>query len=270
MERAQLLLLGLPIFLFCTDLLNLFSAPPPSKPSSAAAAASHHHHVPPQPTNLQQQQPQTLDFLSEVQHRLMLELGPAPSSTSISAPLALTGLVLLGLQVGRRIHVPRGAPPQWGKESPLFAPCGARHGARRGRGTAMTMKKMLETSYSGVDVILANYPPSFPKRVVSKLIPVFQIGVMGIVIAGEHIFPRLGFIAPPPWYFSMRQNRFGTIATTWLLGNMLQSFLQSSGAFEVYCNGELVFSKLKEQRFPSEFELRELIGKRLGNSKVMW
>ncbi|KAK9168113.1 hypothetical protein Syun_000253 [Stephania yunnanensis] len=224
MERAQLLLLGLPIFLFCTDLLNLFSAPPPSKPSSAAAV-SHHHHVPPQPTNLQQQ-PQTLDFLSEA---------------SVNA----------GVGAGAVVNIN------------FCSSCSY-------RGTAMTMKKMLETSYPGVDVILANYPPSFPKRVVSKLIPVFQIGVMGIVIAGEHIFPRLGFIAPPPWYFSMRQNRFGTIATTWLLGNMLQSFLQSSGAFEVYCNGELVFSKLKEQRFPSEFELRELIGKRLGNSNVRW
>uniref|UniRef100_A0A0D9V7F6 SelT/selW/selH selenoprotein domain-containing protein n=1 Tax=Leersia perrieri TaxID=77586 RepID=A0A0D9V7F6_9ORYZ len=77
---------------------------------------------------------------------------------------------------------------------------------------------------------------------------------------------RFGMV-PPPWYYSLRANRFGTMATIWLFGNFAQSFLQSSGAFEVYCNGQLVFSKLSEQRFPSEFELRELIGNRLPDSQ---
>ena len=108
------------------------------------------------------------------------------------------------------------------------------------RGNAVTMKKMLETQFPGIDVVLVNYPPSLPKRVASKLVPVFQVGVMGIVLGGEQIFPMLGLMTPPPWYYSLRANKFGTIASTWLLGNALQSFLQSSGAFEVYCNDELV------------------------------
>lgn len=103
----------------------------------------------------------------------------------------------------------------------------------------MTMKKMLETSFPGIDVILSNYPPAFPKRVLGKVVPVLQIGVIAIITAGDQIFPRLG-MAPPPWYFSLRANRFGAIASTWLFGNFLQSTLQSSGAFEVYCDGELV------------------------------
>lgn len=108
------------------------------------------------------------------------------------------------------------------------------------RGNAATMKKMLETQFPGVDVVLVNYPPSLPKRVAAKLVPVFQVGVMGIVLGGEQIFPMIGLMAPPPWYYTLRANKFGTIASTWLLGNALQSFLQSSGAFEVYCNDELV------------------------------
>ncbi|XP_014502737.1 selT-like protein [Vigna radiata var. radiata] len=134
------------------------------------------------------------------------------------------------------------------------------------RGTAVTMKNMLDIAFPGTEVILANYPPSLPKRLLSKLIPVVQIGVIGVVVAGEHIFPVLGFAAPPPWYFNLRANKFGTIASTWLLGNALQSFLQSSGAFEIYFNGELVFSKLKEGRFPGEIELKDLITKRMTSS----
>ncbi|GJW05018.1 selT-like protein, partial [Tanacetum coccineum] len=136
-------------------------------------------------------------------------------------------------------------------------------------GNAQTMKNMLESAFPGVNVILANYPPPLPKRLLAKVVPVFQFGVIGVVMAGEHIFPRLGFAAPPPWYYSMRANRFGTISSTWLLGNFLQGFLQSSGAFEVSCNGERVYSKLREKRFPREIELRDLIGKKIGNSRVV-
>ncbi len=108
------------------------------------------------------------------------------------------------------------------------------------RGTAQTITKMLETAFPGIDVILANYPPSLPKRLLGKLVPAVQIGVIAVVVAGEQIFPMLGFMAPPPWYYSLRANKFGTIASSWLLGNVAQSFLQSSGAFEVYLNDELV------------------------------
>jgi len=101
------------------------------------------------------------------------------------------------------------------------------------------MKKMLEASFPGIDVILSNYPPTLPKRLLSKLVPVAQFGVIGIMMAGDHIFPRLG-MPPPQWYHSLRTNRFGAMATTWLIGNFAQSFLQSSGAFEVYCNNDLV------------------------------
>ncbi|RZC79528.1 hypothetical protein C5167_003750 [Papaver somniferum] len=124
------------------------------------------------------------------------------------------------------------------------------------KGNAVTMGKMLETSFTGIEVILENYPAPLPKRLLSKVVPVFQI------------FPRLGFVTPPAFYFTMRQNRSGTIATAWLLGNALQSFLQSSGAFEVLINDELIFSKLKEKRFPSEFELKDIVGKRLSNSRI--
>ncbi|KAL2559057.1 SelT-like protein [Forsythia ovata] len=93
--------------------------------------------------------------------------------------------------------------------------------------------------------------------------------MIGIIVVGEQIFPRLGFAPPPPWYYSLRANKFGSMASTWLLGNFLQSFLQSSGAFELYCNGELVFSTLKEHRFSDVIELKDLGGRRVANSRVI-
>lgn len=98
---------------------------------------------------------------------------------------------------------------------------------------------MLESEFPGINVVLANYPPPLPKRILGKVVPVVQTGVIVAIVAGDQIFPRLG-VTPPLWYYSLRANKFRSIASTWLLTNFLQSFLQSSGAFEVYCNGELV------------------------------
>ncbi|KAM1341549.1 hypothetical protein PS1_005904 [Malus domestica] len=225
MDRAQLVLLGLPLFLFCTDLLNLFTPPPPPphKPP-------HHHHPHPHPHLQHQHQPppvakETLDFPSE-----------KPSAFG-------------AIGVGSTVKIS------------FCTSCSY-------KGNAVTVTKMLEAAFPGIHVDLSNYPPPLPKRVVSKLVPVAQVGVFGIVMAGEHIFPMLGFATPPAWYYSLRANRFGTIASTLLLGNALQSFLQGTGAFEVYLNDELVFSKLKEGRFPGELELRDAIASKLGSSRI--
>ncbi|OWM66691.1 selT-like protein [Punica granatum] len=216
MDRGQILLLGLPLFLIFTDLVNLFSPPPP-KPSHHHQPPHHHHHHPP-PTE--------------------------PAGFPTQKPSVVGGIGL-----GSVVNIE------------FCSSCSY-------RGTAVNIKKMLETQFPGIDVVLANYPPPFPKRVLSKLVPVVQMGVFAIIMAGDHIFPMIGFAVPPPWYYSLRANRFGTIASTWLLGNVVQSFLQSSGAFEVYCNDELVFSKLKEGRFPGEIELKDLIGRKLASSRV--
>ncbi|KAJ3673077.1 hypothetical protein LUZ60_006451 [Juncus effusus] len=105
------------------------------------------------------------------------------------------------------------------------------------------MKKMLETSFPGIHVILQNYPPALPKRLLSKLVPVVQFGTIIMISAGDQIFPRLG-MAQLAWFLKLRANKFGAIASTWLFGNFAQSILQSSGAFEVYSNGELEPSRL--------------------------
>ncbi|KAK6235055.1 Selenoprotein [Theobroma cacao] len=219
MDRAQLLLLGLPLVLFVSDLFSLFTPPPPKPPSHHHH--HHHHHSQPKPPLIDE----TLDI-------------------PLRKPSALGGI-----GYGSTVNIN------------FCASCSY-------RGTAVTMKKMLETQFPGIDVILANYPPPLPKRLLSKVVPVFQFGVIGIIMAGEHIFPMIGIMTPPPWYYSLRANRFGSIASAWLLGNVLQSFLQSSGAFEVYCNDEPVFSKLEEGRFPGEIELKDLVSKTLAKSTV--
>ncbi|RVW84947.1 SelT-like protein [Vitis vinifera] len=259
MDRAQLLLVGLPLFLFFSDIINLFTPPPPKPPP-------HHHHQQPQP----KPQSAPLDFPTQKESGIggigfgnTVNINFCSSCSYRTREFSQFG----GCKLFCSLYEPGHKAPE-AQRSLIF-----RHvpdlDQRLCGGNAVTMKNMLESQFPGVTVVLANYPPPLPKRLLSKVVPVVQIGVIGIVMAGEQIFPRLGFIAPPPWYYSLRANRFGTISTTWLLGNFLQSFLQSSGAFEVYCNGELVFSKLKQQRFPGEIELKDLVGQRLVASRIV-
>ncbi|KAL9242598.1 hypothetical protein vseg_016584 [Gypsophila vaccaria] len=217
MEKLQLILVGLPLFLFAADILNLFTTNPPPKPS----------------TN----HPQNPNNVVVKPHHSPSIVPDFPSQGSG------------GVGYGHSVTID------------FCSSCSF-------KGTAVTMKNMLETQFPGIHVALANYPPPAPKRILSKLVPVAQVGVVAVIMAGDQIFPRLG-ITPPPWYYSLRANRFGTISAAWLFGNFLQSYLQSSGAFEVYFDGQPVFSKLREQRFPGEIELRELIGKRLAGSRIV-
>ncbi|KAI3474217.1 hypothetical protein Pfo_029005 [Paulownia fortunei] len=218
MDRAQLLLVGLPLFLFCSDIFHLFS-PPPSKPAAHHHHHHHHRHQPDSQPLIQQQQP-SLEF-------------PTQKAS--------------GIGFGNTVSIDFCSSCSYSGHD----------------------EEYVGTQFPGINVVLANYPPPLPKRMLSKLVPIVQFGVIGIIVGGEQIFPRLGFAAPPQWYYSMRANRFGSMASTWLLGNFLQSFLQSSGAFEVHCNGELVFSKLKENRFPGEIELKDIVARRIVNSRVI-
>ena len=61
MDRAQLFLLGIPMFLFCTDIVNLFIPPPPKVPTT-----NQFHYKPPNPIPQQPILNQPLDFPTQV------------------------------------------------------------------------------------------------------------------------------------------------------------------------------------------------------------
>ncbi|GFY82380.1 selenoprotein, Rdx type [Actinidia rufa] len=183
MDRAQILLVGLPLFLFCSDIINLFASSPPPRPPKPHHHHHHHHH---DDNHRSQPQPvvqQTLDF-------------PTQKSIGIGA-----------IGVGNTVNIN------------FCSSCSY-------RGNAVTMKNMLETAFPGISVNLAKLPPSSPKT------PTEQSCTCG----------------------SIWSNRYRD---------------GCSGAFEVYCNGELVFSKLKNQRFPGEIELKDLVGRKIAEPRIV-
>ncbi|KAJ7536870.1 hypothetical protein O6H91_12G086100 [Diphasiastrum complanatum] len=136
------------------------------------------------------------------------------------------------------------------------------------KNAAAQTRNMLQASVPGTEVVLSNHQPATYKRLLSKLVPLLQFGGIGLAIGGDHVFTKLGYAVPPSWYNTLKQNRFGAIAGSWLIGNALQNALHSTGAFEIYYDGDLVFSKLQEKRFPSDLDLQTSIANILERRKL--
>eukprot|EP00271_Cylindrocystis_brebissonii_P007876 TRINITY_DN21777_c0_g1_i1.p2 TRINITY_DN21777_c0_g1~~TRINITY_DN21777_c0_g1_i1.p2 ORF type:complete len:112 (-),score=20.25 TRINITY_DN21777_c0_g1_i1:1102-1437(-) len=89
----------------------------------------------------------------------------------------------------------------------------------------------------------------------SRIVGVAQLAGFALTFAGDSILPAIGFPVLPAWYLNLRQNKIGTAAGIWIMGNMAHNALLSTGAFEVSYRGKMVFSKLAEGHLPSMEEL---------------
>mmetsp|Transcript_5216 Transcript_5216/g.14955 ORF Transcript_5216/g.14955 Transcript_5216/m.14955 type:complete len:102 (-) Transcript_5216:531-836(-) len=87
-----------------------------------------------------------------------------------------------------------------------------------------------------------------------------QGGAIVLVLTAERMLPALGLDQDPSFYQVLKERRFPIIAGVWLFGNMVQSSLTSTGAFEVFYDGRLVHSKLATGHLPQMEELLHLVG----------
>ena len=66
---------------------------------------------------------------------------------------------------------------------------------------------------------------------------------MAFLIFGDRILSALGVSATPDWLETLRSNRMLVFVALFLFNN-IASGMASTGAFEVYLDGQLVHSKL--------------------------
>ena len=66
-----------------------------------------------------------------------------------------------------------------------------------------------------------------------------QFGLLALVLVGERAFAAVG-VPVPAWYQQTQQQKLPVLMAIWFIGNMMQNSLSSSGAFEVFYDGQLV------------------------------
>jgi len=92
-----------------------------------------------------------------------------------------------------------------------------------------------------------------------------------LVISGSNPLQMLGQAdAPmPEWLAKMQESKIYTCLMVFFLTNAIESTLTSTGAFEIYANGDLISSKLETGSVPQPpsiiAKLDELLGKPPGS-----
>lgn len=85
------------------------------------------------------------------------------------------------------------------------------------------------------------------KQAISKLLTFVQYGFMALLIFGQ----RLQQVANHPLFLRVQQNKWMYLIGAYFLFNTLQTSLSQSGAFEVFLDDRLIFSKLSAGRVPT-------------------
>merc|ERR1712014_349858 len=112
--------------------------------------------------------------------------------------------------------------------------------------------------YNIATVTGANYPLSPARNLASWGVTILQWGIIILMMNGDSIFQATG-VTPPSIYYRMVEKKWMVGIAAWMLGNQLNSAIGNSGAFEVYCDGALVFSRLATNQMPDAKYLAGLI-----------
>jgi len=98
-----------------------------------------------------------------------------------------------------------------------------------------------------------NHPPTPQNAMIAQLIGYAQMAAFGVLFFGSLIFQTLKMPEPDivKW---MSENKMNSFCMIFMMGFM-STQLMATGAFEVYYNGNLIYSKLDEGRIPHVHDL---------------
>lgn len=104
-------------------------------------------------------------------------------------------------------------------------------------------------------VIGEEFPLPSPRALLSKVVSIAQMGLFVLpFVAG-----RVETIRNHAYYQVYEQKKFMFLIGGYFLLNMIQGQVSSTGAFEVYLDTRLIFSKLATGRMPLAHELARSI-----------
>ncbi|MEW5304108.1 MAG: hypothetical protein WDW38_003466 [Sanguina aurantia] len=116
------------------------------------------------------------------------------------------------------------------------------------------MGQEVQRLYPQLEIIGSDYPVPTYKHALVYATQAAQAAAAALLFAGPQVFQALG-MAEPQWYLSVAQNKVGAGFGVWFIGNMVTNSLTASGAFEVFYDGQQVFSKIEAGRMPTMEEI---------------
>jgi selT/selW/selH-like putative selenoprotein len=99
-----------------------------------------------------------------------------------------------------------------------------------------------------------NHPPSETNQLISQLIGYVQMAGFGLMLGGSFLFSSILKAPEPPLVTWMGENKMNAFCLIFMMG-FFSTQLMATGAFEVYYNGNVVYSKLESGQLPHVQEI---------------
>lgn len=104
-------------------------------------------------------------------------------------------------------------------------------------------------------VVGEEYPLPPLRALFSRVVSILQIGIFVL----PFLVTRIPAVINHPYYRVFEQRKMMFLIGGYFILNMLQTQISSTGAFEIYLDHRLIFSKLSVGRMPNASELSKLI-----------
>ena len=126
------------------------------------------------------------------------------------------------------------------------------------KGNFINLKKYVEQEAPEVVITGGEYPAPFEKQVISKVIGFLSMGFILVLLFGEKLIEQVA-AEPPAFVKRMYENKWTWVFLVYIISSNISNMLLSSGAFEIYLNDNLYYSKLHTGQMPSGEVLQQLV-----------
>lgn len=128
----------------------------------------------------------------------------------------------------------------------------------------MQVKRTLEARFPDMDVVGSIHPPGQMKEGIAQLCSlIFMVGLV-ILLTGEFLGNALNVQALRDLAIYMKANTMQTVMFI-LMANFIGSQMLATGAFEVYHEEDLIFSKLQTGGLPQLEQIVHMISSSIAN-----
>jgi selT/selW/selH-like putative selenoprotein len=118
--------------------------------------------------------------------------------------------------------------------------------------------ELVRTNYPNMAVVGENYPTAPIKSLVARVLSMFKMALLVCLLFGRNPFPYLNI--PTPRVYSMAlQYKVYACLMIFFFSNSIESYLNSTGAFEIAVNDVPLWSKLETGRLPSANEFIQML-----------
>jgi selT/selW/selH-like putative selenoprotein len=129
-------------------------------------------------------------------------------------------------------------------------------------GEFQKMKQSIEYNFPQVSVVGSVYPLSPTQNMLSTLFTITQYGLIILMIFGDTIFAKFA-IVPPRIYYTLKEKKLLVLIGLFMFGNNIKSMITNTGAFEIFFDNELLYSKIAQKAMPQIQTVLQMIDRNM-------